>query len=126
GVWWCTGTGAILADGLWAGYELSFAVVNLSRDLAPRLSVDRTKILAYREEDVERLLWQAVESLVAAGPAVLSYDWLYGFTHSRPLIADVVFERAIAAGYRQWRLGEDLIDASIAGCFPPDGGGPTG
>ena len=126
GVWWCTGNGAILADGLWAGHELSCAVVNLSRDLAPRLSVDRTKILAYREEDVERLLWQAVDSLVAAGPAVLSYDWLYGFTHIRPLIADVVFDRAIASGYRQWKLGEDTIDASVAGCFPPDGGGPTG
>ena len=62
---------AILADGLWAGQELTGAVVNLSRDLAPRLSVDRTKILAYREEDLERLLWQAVPALVDAGPAVL-------------------------------------------------------
>ena len=126
GVWWCTGTGAILADGLWAGCELAGAVVNLSRDLAPRLSVDRTKILGYREEDLERLLWQAVDALVAAGPAVLSYDWLSAFAPGRPLIADVVFERAIASGYRQWRLGEDTIDASIAGCFLPDTHGPIG
>ncbi|MBX6748874.1 MAG: hypothetical protein IRY85_04250 [Micromonosporaceae bacterium] len=126
GVWWCTGTGAILADGLWAGCELTGAVVNLSRDLAPRLSVDRTKILGYRDEDLERLLWQAVDALVAAGPAVLSYDWLAAFAPARPLIADVVFERAIASGYRQWRLGEDTIDASIAGCFLPDTNGPAG
>jgi hypothetical protein len=126
GVWWCTGTGAILADGLWAGQELTGAVVNLSRDLAPRLSVDRTRILGYRDEDLERLLWQAVDALVAAGPAVLTYDWLATFAHSRPLIADVIFERAIASGYRQWRLGEDTIDASIAGCFLPDTHGPTG
>src|SRR5690606_4338549 len=79
GVWWCTGVGAILADGLWAGYALAGAVVNLSRDLAPRLSVDRTKILAYRDEDLERRLWQAIDALVAAGPAVLTYEWLYTF-----------------------------------------------
>ncbi len=105
GVWWCTGDGAILADGLWAGQELTGAVVNLSRELAPRLSVDRTKILAYREEDLERLLWQAVDALTAAGPAVLTYDWLYTFAHARPLIADVIFDRALASGYRQWTLG---------------------
>jgi len=126
GVWWCTGDGAILADGLWAGQDLQGAVVNLSRELAPRLSVDRTKILAYREEDLERLLWQAVDALTAAGPAVLTYDWLYTFAHARPMIADVIFDRALAAGYRQWTLGADPVDAAIAGCFLPDGGSPGG
>ena len=122
GVWWCRGTGAILADGLWAGQDLVGAVVNLSRDLAPRLSVDRTKILAYREEDVDRLLWQAMDTLVAAGPTVLVLDWLYSFTHFRPLIADVIFERALASGYQHWELTGDVIDASVAGCFQPDAG----
>jgi hypothetical protein len=122
GVWWCRGNGAILADGLWAGQDLVGAVVNLSRDLAPRLSVDRTKILAYREDDVDRLLWQAVDALVAAGPTVLILDWLYTFTHFRPLIADVIFERALASGYVHWEMGGDVIDASVAGCFQPDGG----
>jgi hypothetical protein len=126
GVWWCTGDGAILADGLWAGHELSGAVVNLRRELAPRLSVDRTKILAYREEDLERLLWQAVDALTAAGSAVLTYDWLYAFAQARPLIADVIFDRALAAGYRQWTLGGDPVDAAIAGCFIPDSGSPAG
>ncbi len=121
GVWWCTGEGAILADGLWAGREFSGAVVNLSRELAPRLSVDRTKILAYREEDLERLLWEAIASLAEAGPAVLTYPWLYSFAHYRPLIADVIFERALAAGYRYWDLSGDTVDASVAGCFAPDG-----
>ena len=101
-------------------------MVNLRRELAPRLSVDRTKILAYREEDLERLLWQAIPALVAAGPAVLTYEWLYTFTYSRPLIADVIFEQAIAAGYTQWSLGGDTVDASIAGCFNADGGTLSG
>jgi hypothetical protein len=126
GVWWCSGEGAILADGLWAGREFSGAVVNLSRDLAPRLSVDRTKILAHREEDVERLLWQAIGALTDAGPAVLTYPWLYSLTHYRPLIADVVFDRALAAGYRFWDLAGDTVDAAVAGCFPPDAGTLSG
>ena len=66
GVGGCTGDGAILADGLWAGQDRAGAVVNLSRELAPRLSVDRTKILAYREEDLERLLGQAIDALTSA------------------------------------------------------------
>ena len=126
GVWWCTGDGAILADGLWAGHELSGAVVNLSRDLAPRLSVDRTKILAYRDEDLERLLWEAVDALTAAGPTVLTFDWLYTFAYHRPLIADVIFERALADGYVHWELGGDSVDAAVSGCFGPDGGVLTG
>jgi len=122
GVWWCGGDGGILADGLWAGQELSGAVVNLSRDLAPRLSVDRTRILAYREDDLERLLWEAITALTAAGPAVLTYGWLHSFTYARPLIADVIFERALAGGYVQWELGGDTLNAAVAGCFGPDGG----
>jgi hypothetical protein len=127
GVWWCAGSGAILADGLWAGQDHVGAVVNLTRELAPRLSVDRTKILAYREEDVERLLWEAIDTLTAAGPGVLTFEWLHTFTHYRPLIADVVFERALASGYQQWELDGDSINAAVAGCFEPDAsrlGGP--
>lgn len=126
GVWWCTGDGAILADGLWAGRDFSGAVVNLSRELAPRLSVDRTKILAYREEDVERLLWQAIGALTEAGPAVLTYPWLYSFTPYRPLIANVILDRALAAGHRYWELGGDTVDAAVVGCFPPDNATLTG
>lgn len=126
GVWWCTGDGAILADGLWAGQELAGAVVNLSRDLAPRLSVDRTKVLAYREEDLERRLWEAIDALIAAGPAVLTYDWLYTFAYHRPLIADVIFERALAGGYVHWESGGDCVNAAVAGCFGPDAGTLSG
>src|SRR5262249_58074750 len=99
----------------WAGQHLRGAVVTLSRDLAPRLSVDRTKILAYREEDLERLLRQAVPTLVEAGPVVLTLGWLYTFAFFRPLIADVIFERALAIGYSRWELGGESIDATVSG-----------
>ncbi len=126
GVWWCREEGAVLADGLWAGQTLHGAVVNLTREAAPRLSVDRTKILAYRDEDVERQLWQAIPALTAAGPAILTFEWLYAFAKIRPLLADVIFEQAIAAGYLHWDLNDEVVDASIAGCFIPDGRSPKG
>jgi hypothetical protein len=148
GVWWCHGDGALLADGLWAGKELPGVVVNLRRERAPRLSVDRTKILGYREEDVEALLWQAVPTLIAAGVvtagedqhdaaslrtndpgaqrAVLSYPWLHEFTKHRPLIADAIFEQALAAGRTRWKMRGKSIEASIAGCFAPDTDSPKG
>ena len=116
-VWWCRGQGALLADGLYAGREIFGAVVNLSRDLAPRLSVDRTKILAYREEDVDRLLWEAVPALTAPDTTILGYTWLYSLAQTRPLIADFVFEQALAAGHGQWDMDGETVDAAIAGCF---------
>ena len=125
-VWWCPGEGALLADGLYAGKEIFGAVVNLSRDLAPRLSVDRTKMLAYREEDVDQLLWAAVPALTAPDATLLDYDWLYTLAQSRPLIADLVFEQAIAAGLGKWTLGEDVVDAAIAGCFSANDGTVNG
>ena len=113
-VWWCPGQGAVLADGLWVGEKIFGAVVNLSRDLAPRLSVDRTRILGYRQEDVDRLLWEGVGALVQRGDKILDYDWLYSLARHRPLVADMVFEQAIAAGSgkRKW--------ATAAGCFAQD------
>ncbi len=125
-VWWCHGEGALLADGLYAGKEIFGAVVNLSRDLAPRLSVDRTKILAYREEDVDRLLWEAAPALTAPGTTLLDYDWLYSLAQARPLIADLVFEQAIANGHGKWTLGDDTVDAAIAGCFSANDGTVNG
>jgi hypothetical protein len=110
----------VLADGLWAGEEIHGAVVNLSRDLAQRLSVDRTRILAYRHEDVDRLLWEAVGALVDARSTVLSFDWLYTFSRDRPLVADLIFDQALAGGYRQWSLDDVVVDAAVTGCFGYD------
>jgi hypothetical protein len=121
-VWWCRGEGALLADGLYAGRELFGAVVNLSRDLAPRLSVDRTKILAYREEDVDRLLWEAAPALTARDTTILDFDWLYSMAQVRPLIADLVFERALENGHGTWKMGDETVDAAVAGCFSANDG----
>ncbi|UWZ37150.1 hypothetical protein Drose_02220 [Dactylosporangium roseum] len=124
-VWWCKGNGALLADGLYAGKEIFGAVVNLNRDLAPRLSVDRTKILAYREDDVDRLLWEAVPALTAPGTTLLGYDWLCRLAPARPLVADLVFEQAIEHGHGRWDMDGETVDAAVTGCFVANDG-PVG
>ncbi|GAA4258924.1 hypothetical protein GCM10022255_081490 [Dactylosporangium darangshiense] len=124
-VWWCKGNGALLADGLYAGKEIFGAVVNLNRDLAPRLSVDRTKILAYREDDVDRLLWEAVPALTAPGTTLLGYDWLCRLAPVRPLVADLIFEQAIERGHGKWEMDGETVDAAITGCFVANDG-PVG
>ncbi|GAA2360639.1 HD domain-containing protein [Dactylosporangium salmoneum] len=124
-VWWCKGNGALLADGLYAGKEIFGAVVNLNRDLAPRLSVDRTKILAYREDDVDRLLWEAVPALTAPGTTLLGYDWLCRLAPVRPLVADLVFEQAIERGHGKWEMDGETVDAAVTGCFVANDG-PVG
>ncbi|WP_433338598.1 HD domain-containing protein [Dactylosporangium sp. CA-139066] len=124
-VWWCKGNGALLADGLYAGKEIFGAVVNLNRDLAPRLSVDRTKILAYREDDVDRLLWEAVPALTAPGTTLLGYDWLCRLAPVRPLVADLIFEQAIERGHGKWEMDGETVDAAVTGCFVANDG-PVG
>ncbi|MFG2037817.1 hypothetical protein [Dactylosporangium sp. NPDC048998] len=124
-VWWCRGNGALLADGLYAGKEIFGAVINLNRDLAPRLSVDRTKILAYREDDVDRLLWEAVPALTAPGTALLGYDWLCRLAPVRPLVADLIFEQAIERGHGKWEMDGETVDAAVTGCFVANDG-PVG
>ena len=137
-VWWCEGDGGILADGLWAGQETFGAVVNLSRDLAPQLSVDRTKMLSYREEDVDRLLREAVPAVSTPESPVLTMDWMYSLAEARPLIADMILDWALAAGHRHWPLSAEkrgkqgreqrrkTVDVSVAGCFPLDNDFPSG
>ncbi|MEU7865187.1 hypothetical protein [Dactylosporangium sp. NPDC049140] len=124
-VWWCRNSGALLADGLYAGKEIFGAVVNLNRDLAPRLSVDRTKILAYREDDVDRLLWEAVPALTAPGTTLLGYEWLCRLAPVRPLVADLIFEQAIERGHGKWEMDGETVDAAVTGCFVANDG-PVG
>ena len=125
-VWWCVGDGGILADGLWAGESTFGAVVNLGRELAPQLSVDRTKILSYRHEEVDRLLREAVPAVSTPQSPVLTMYWLYSLAAVRPRIADMILDWALAAGHRHWDMRGESVDVAVAGCYPPDRNFPEG
>ena len=119
-VWWCHGMGGILADGLWAGRRIYGAVVNLGGRLAPSLTVDRKKILAYSQDDVSRMLNDQLDSLVDSSPDIFSHSWLKLLVQSNPRLADAAFRRAVERGVSDWQLAGRRVNLGTVGVFPPD------
>jgi hypothetical protein len=138
-VWWCDSEGVILSDGIVTDRTIFGAIVNLTGDLMPVLSVDRRKIIDYRPAEVERLLAAAVPELLAAeadvtasretrrqpkdrGPqkrSIVSLNWLCDLAAETPAIADMITQSAISEG-RAWQVGDITLDASVVGCFQSD------
>nr|WP_268744356.1 caspase family protein [Streptomyces argyrophyllae] len=142
GVWWCSGRGAVLADGLWAGEGRFGVVVNLTAEHAPRLSVNRGAMLDDHEEHVRALLTSKIPYLFAEGGRVLSLEWLHALvlggwpTGNRRLpvgtkpagqqgwLADRIAEQAVTRGHQfSFRTvnGEVITaDTTAVGCCPAD------
>ncbi|GLP71941.1 hypothetical protein TUSST3_85600 [Streptomyces sp. TUS-ST3] len=142
GVWWCTGPGAVLADGLWAGEARFGCVVNLTGKRAPRLRLDRAAMLDDHEEYVAGLLAEKVPVLFEAGGEVLSLEWLYALvmgewrTRGRfrsvsddtpeggqGLLADLIAAQAVARGHHfSISSGGTTVvaDSLTVGCCPGD------
>ena len=118
-VWWCDSDGMILADGITSDKGVFGAVVNLTDDLAPMLSVDRRKILGYKVSDVESLLQGAVHAVGIGDSSLLSFDWLCRLADDTLITADLIAKEAIR---NSWTItvGDRTIDASVAGFFPLD------
>nr|WP_268253134.1 caspase family protein [Streptomyces niveoruber] len=142
GVWWLSGQGAVLADGLWAGVPRFGCVVDLTGEHAPRLSLDRTTILDDHEEYLTGLLTEKIPVLFAEGGRVLSLEWLDALTvgewvgpnralrRTEPtavrqgLLADRIADQAVARGHRfSFRTDEGAdvsVDTAAVGCCPAD------
>ncbi|MEW2622135.1 hypothetical protein [Streptomyces sp. NPDC048106] len=132
---WCEHGGGLLADGIFieprirrgvlAGPEgagrLRGAVVNLTGGSRPRdLSVDRAEILDPDVDDVvEKLVKAALPTLLAAGPPLLTGQWLAEVARRSPRLADLITEAAGEAGVALDVHGHPAPVAS-AGFFPPD------
>ncbi|MEU7912167.1 HD domain-containing protein, partial [Microbispora bryophytorum] len=119
-VWWCDSSGAVLADGLWAGEPLFGAVVNLTGPHLPRLTVDRRQMLAFDEGEVKRLLSRETGALTQEGATVLTHEWLSALVSHYPDLADAIFEKALAAPLRPWIVAGEEADIAVVGCFPCD------
>lgn len=119
-VWWCDTTGAVLADGIWAGTTQFGAVINLAKADMPRLTVDRKTIIELDHERIEVLLQDSIPALLQEASSPLSHAWLSNLVESMPRIADAICERAIEAGYRPWRIAETDMPIEVVGCFPDD------
>ncbi|MGC4916844.1 caspase, EACC1-associated type, partial [Streptomyces albogriseolus] len=119
-VWWCNTRGAVLADGLWVGEHRFGAVVNLSGEHTPRLTVDRRRIIDLDRTETERLLRQEIPSLLAANDAVLQHDWLARVLQESPRLADDIFAEAVRVRFAPWRITGREVDITKCGYFPED------
>ncbi|MFJ9258886.1 caspase family protein [Streptomyces bacillaris] len=120
-VWWCDTWGGVLADGLWAGRGLFGAVVNLSGERTPRLTIDRRRIIDLNTAEVEQALRQEIPSLLAAGTEVFRHEWLEHFLGSSLTIADEIFAEAVRVRFAPWRIAGHEVDITKSGFFAADG-----
>ncbi|CAL9454191.1 caspase family protein [Streptomyces sp. Tu 3180] len=119
-VWWCNTGGAVLADGLWAGKHLFGAVVNLSGEHTPRLTVDRRRTIDPDSAETERLLRREIPSLLAAKDAVFRHDWLARVIEENPGLADDIFAEAVRVRFAPWRIAGREVDITECGYFAED------
>ncbi|MFF7262120.1 hypothetical protein ACFZCL_17800 [Streptomyces sp. NPDC008159] len=113
---WCRTGGGVLVDGIFTrlnqrngvlepvqdgGEALSGAVVNLTGDRVPKLSVDRLQILSDASADVEELLQEAVGVLAEPPVGLLTFDWISNLADNNYRVADIV-TRAATEG--DWAL----------------------
>ncbi|MFI1487282.1 hypothetical protein [Streptomyces sp. NPDC020747] len=66
------------------------AVVNLTGELVPKLSIDRLQILDDVSDDVEKLLCAAADELARSGSELLNYDWISEVAGASPKVADII------------------------------------
>ena len=118
-VWWCDTFGMILTDGLTSDRQIFGAVVDLTGDIVPPLSVDRRNILNYKITDVECLLEDAVPSLMASGKNLPTFEWLCKLADDAPMVADLITQSAIEAD-RLWKIDEIILHSRAAGCCSLD------
>ncbi|RLV70984.1 peptidase C14 caspase catalytic subunit p20 [Streptomyces sp. CBMAI 2042] len=119
-VWWCNTQGAVLADGLWAGKRLFGAVVNLSGERTPRLTVDRRRIIEPNMAEVELMLRQEIHSLLGAGAEVFRHSWLKRFLLESPSVADEIFAEAVRLRFAPWQIAGREVDITRSGFFAAD------
>ncbi|MFJ9637875.1 caspase family protein [Streptomyces sp. NPDC101178] len=119
-VWWCNSGGAVLADGIWAGESLFGAVVNLSGDRTPRLTIDRRRIIDLNMAEVDLLLRQEIPTLLAEESGLFEPRWLEGFVWDSPDIADKIFAEAVRGRFAPWRIAGREVDITRSGFFAAD------
>lgn len=119
-VWWCNTNGAVLADGLWAGQHRFGAVVNLSGEHVPRLTVDRRRIIELEKDQVDRILSNEIEDLLKAGDAVFCHEWLARVLNESAELADSIFTKAVRMRFEPWLVAGREVDITKSGYFPED------
>ena len=119
-LWWCNSDGGILADGLWVGAPLYGAVINLTAQHMPSLTVDRKAIVVYDEAEVTRLLYAEIPSLFVGEATVCDCVWLSNLAGHNAELADHIAQYAVSIAYRPWKAAGREADITVVGCFLTD------
>ncbi|MFE6170965.1 caspase family protein [Streptomyces sp. NPDC056464] len=124
-VWWVTGQGAVLADGIITSQQTVGYVVNLSGSHAPQLSVNRNSLLSWDQEWAAERIGQAAADL--PGWEGLDLSWLWDLeSHDAALARTVAAELAgrglVLPVYRTSTFDWPEPSLDAIGCFVDDRG----
>ena len=116
-------SGRLLSDGIWTDETLTGAVVNLTAEHAPTLSVDRTEVVDYDDSFAEKSITRNIGKL-AEQPEWFSMEWMWKFADAYPPAGEQLLNRLL-----EIHSGTDItlsenqkytLLPSRVGCFPPD------
>jgi Caspase domain len=121
-LWWVSGDGCLVADGIRTNERRHGLVVNLRGPHRPRFTVDRNRL---REWDKQWVTGQVDASLpdLVRWPG-LTLSWLWRVADTSAPLAEAIFIRLVEAGHEfppegDWNYGKPA-PASTLGCLPLD------
>ncbi|GGT38400.1 caspase family protein [Nonomuraea spiralis] len=121
-LWWVSGEGGLIADGIKTNEEVFGLVVNL-RDLRrPQFSVSRKELSKWDEHWVEEEIERSLPALML-WPG-LTLTWLWAVTESAPRVAQRIFNHLVRTN-TQIPVGGTMAAGAVMrspalGCLPDD------
>jgi hypothetical protein len=121
-LWWVSGEGGLVADGIRTNEEIYGLVVNLRDIHRPQFTVDRQKLRNWDKDWVNEKIAKSLPRLME-WPG-LSLSWLWEVTNSTPEVAQRIFEHlvemdtSIPVGGARGTSG--TVQAAQIGCLPYD------
>ncbi|AGL19874.1 caspase family protein [Actinoplanes sp. N902-109] len=119
-VFWLSGAGGVLADGLWAGRSKFGYIVNMTGRNLPRLTIDRKAILDYPETVATGMVREQLSHLIDSAPDLFAFDWLCDLLRADPALADAAMQQAVATDCFEWQINGSTGAVRWLGCFLHD------
>ncbi|SEM64265.1 caspase family protein [Nonomuraea pusilla] len=121
-LWWVSGEGGLMADGIRTNEEIFGLVVNLRDMRRPQFSVSRKELSKWDKKWVETEIERSLPILMS-WPG-LTLTWLWEVTESAPHVAQRIFDHIVRTG-GQLPVGGALAGGAVArspalGCLPGD------
>ncbi|MGW0058615.1 HD domain-containing protein [Streptosporangium sandarakinum] len=121
-LWWVSGEGGLVADGIRTNEKIFGLVVNLRDTHRPTFTVDRKKLREWDRKWVEEEIRRSLPGLVS-WPG-LTMSWLWELAESAPKVAQLVFRHLVSVSAvipmgGSWR-DDTRVPLDAIGCCPID------